>query len=891
MKMRGWRNIASFVLAFVLASSFLPVAFAQDASEVRGGSDEKIEQSRPSAIRDSVVKTPNAQEGVSEECASMGDAEKAPDSYSNQGVSADDIASSTDSLMDEETPEGDSEEEGSLFSGAYLVRSALSDVHVLDIVGGSSSDGGSVQLYSSNMSTSQQFVPVLQDDGTYAIRNVNSNKVLDVAGGSAFEGADVQQYEWNGTDAQKWNLLQNEDGSYTLASALNGQLVLDVSGGNAKDGAKIQLYTRNGTPAQNFVFMTLNPEIPAPSSIEPGVYRLASAKNQEFVVDVPSSSVDDGTDLHIWVANGTIAQSFYLEVDETGYATIMSVNSGKMLDLEGGNLVNGTRVQQWNASDTANQRWSPQMNSDGTITLVSCANGLALDVCDGTMANGSALQTFSRNGTAAQSWILVPVEQLLSDGVFEIVTLLDSSKVLDVPNGTRDEGASLNIWTRNSTPAQRYRITNVSQSDIAGVTVQAMTSGHYMTGSVDGSVSLSAADGSARQVWIPSVNAEGGIGLINAATGKALDVSWGGTYDGCPIRSYEPNGTKAQSFRPLLVDPVSYGTYIIQSCADGRVLDVSGGSRSNGANVQVWSRNDSGAQAWVISSLGDGYYRVENARSAKSLDVTGGSTASGTNVQQWATADVPAQKWRIVVNDDCSLTFVSACGDKALDVSAQGGYDGANVQVYEQNGSSAQRWRLVPTTYVRQDFEDLLGSFATYSTNTPAGTYNMQRALNSFNGVVIQPGATLSFFGVAGPCGAAEGYLPAGVVGGVGYGGGICQASTTLYGAAIRAGFGIVDRQNHSVPSTYVPIGLDAMVNWGTSDLVIRNDTGSPAKIVTYTYGNVLTCEIWGIQPDWYDSIEPVSWYTSGSTASAQRVFYKDGMAVRTEWLPSSYYY
>ena len=60
------------------------------------------------------------------------------------------------------------------------------------------------------------------------------------------------------------------------------------------------------------------------------------------------------------------------------------------------------------------------------------------------------------------------------------------------------------------------------------------------------------------------------------------------------------------------------------------------------------------------------------------------------------------------------------------------------------------------------------------------------------------------------------------------------------------------------------------MVNWGTSDLVVRNDTDYPAKFVIHTYDNVLTCEIWGIQPDWYDYIEPISWYTSSSSANAQ---------------------
>ena len=188
------------------------------------------------------------------------------------------------------------------------------------------------------------------------------------------------------------------------------------------------------------------------------------------------------------------------------------------------------------------------------------------------------------------------------------------------------------------------------------------------------------------------------------------------------------------------------------------------------------------------------------------------------------------------------------------------------------------------------EYSDRMAIFSTVSTNNENGTYNMSKALKSFNQVVIQPGQTLSFFGVAGPCGKAQGYKQAGVVGGVGYGGGICQASTTLYGAAIRAGLTIVQRRNHSVPSTYVPIGQDAMVDYGSSDLKFRNDYDYPVKLVTYVSGKTLYAEVWGIQPDWYDYVNVRSWSTGSKSAVAYRDYVKNGKTVKTEQLSSSYY-
>lgn len=902
MVMKGRDRIASAVLAFVLACGMCPTAYAEEAFVGRDVSAaEQCEQIKAGAATDARML-----EASGLELKADGDEDdRAVGEEPLQRVASDDLAR-TEGAEGFTTPEGSNEvgysfEDSSeahdpvLAAGTYLIRTQLADAQVIDIANGGLYNCANVQLYESNMTQAQRFRVEVDSQGYYTFVNEKTNKVLDVASGRVEKGANVQQYESNGTLAQKWRLVANADGSFTILSALDESFALDVAYGVAANGSNVQVYESNQSSAQRFLFIPIVPDLPSPDAIEPGVYLLKSALNASYAIDVPDYSSENGTRIQLHEAGQNIAQMFRVVVDGDGLAKILSVNSGKALDVVNGNLVPGTGVQQWDGVDSPIQKWVPQANSDGTCTFVSCANGLALDVKGGMAANGSAIQTYMPNGTAAQKWTLEPVDSLVADGCYTLVSMLDYRKVVDLSGGSFDEGAVLNLYSRNDTPAQKFRIKSVERvvdgSAVQGVTVQSMASGLYLTSEADRVYFASASPDAMSQTWITSAGASGGVAFVNAGTGAALDVSGGGTYDGCPIGGYEPNGTPAQAFRPIGVDPISYGTYVLWSCADGRVLDVANGSRSNGANVQTWTRNGTGAQAWIVQGIGEGCYRVVNARSQCALDVAEGVSSNGTNVQQWAVADGAAQKWRIVVNDDCSITLLSECGGLALDVNGGGGFDGANVQIYEPNGTAAQRFRLIPTTYVREDFEDLLGTFTTYSSNTWNGTYNMQKALRQFNGVVLQPGESMSFYGVTGRCGAAEGYLPAGVVGGIGYGGGICQASTTIYGAAIRAGFGIVDRQNHSVPSVYVPIGLDAMVSWGTSDLVVRNDTGHPAKIVTYTYDNVLTCEIWGIQPDWYDSIEPISWYTGASSAAAQRIFYKNGAAIYTEWLPASYYW
>ena len=403
------------------------------------------------------------------------------------------------------------------------------------------------------------------------------------------------------------------------------------------------------------------------------------------------------------------------------------------------------------------------------------------------------------------------------------------------------------------------------------------------------------------QKWSLSGNPAGGFCLVSKSSGLALDFKGGDTYNGNSVWVYAKNGSVAQGF--ILKQPatlVSDGYYTIDLWAtsyygaktdNAMRLDVDGASREAGANVQLYTGNGTRAQTFHIASNGDGTYTLNIPFSRKALDVRYGGMTPGTNVQQWNRNGSDAQKWRIEYDGTGAVRMVSVLNGLALQVSGNSAVDGANVELGFASGGIQQRFMLTPTTYVPDDFSDLLAHFSTVSTNTFNGWYNMSRALSNFDGMVVWPGETVSFFDTCGPCGAAEGYLIAGVVGGSGYGGGICQASTTLYGAVVRAGLTIVERQNHTTPSTYVPIGQDAMVNWGSSDFRFRNDWDFPVKIVVDNHDRTLNCDIWGIQPDWYDYIDVSSWWTGSHSAAAQREYYKDGVIVATSALPNSWYW
>ncbi|MDO4568704.1 MAG: VanW family protein, partial [Clostridia bacterium] len=134
---------------------------------------------------------------------------------------------------------------------------------------------------------------------------------------------------------------------------------------------------------------------------------------------------------------------------------------------------------------------------------------------------------------------------------------------------------------------------------------------------------------------------------------------------------------------------------------------------------------------------------------------------------------------------------------------------------------------------LRASFETSYGGAA--SLHTSARMRNIQKAARILNGCVVEDGATLSFNEYIGPRYEKDGWaLAPGIVNGSRYvnqaGGGICQVSTTLYGALLKCGpeLEIVERNRHSWPSSYTDYGLDATVSTGGPDLIFANNTGAP---------------------------------------------------------------
>lgn len=147
--------------------------------------------------------------------------------------------------------------------------------------------------------------------------------------------------------------------------------------------------------------------------------------------------------------------------------------------------------------------------------------------------------------------------------------------------------------------------------------------------------------------------------------------------------------------------------------------------------------------------------------------------------------------------------------------------------------------------------QDVLGNFNTnFGTAVDGRTKNINVASGKLDGTVVYPGEVVSVAEAIGPTTAENGYFPAGSYENgttvETYGGGVCQVSTTLYNAVIRAELEVVTRAAHSMVVGYVEPSMDAAIADGAKDFQFKNNQKTPIYIESYTSGGNLYFTIYG---------------------------------------------
>ena len=225
-----------------------------------------------------------------------------------------------------------------------------------------------------------------------------------------------------------------------------------------------------------------------------------------------------------------------------------------------------------------------------------------------------------------------------------------------------------------------------------------------------------------------------------------------------------------------------------------------------------------------------------------------------------------------------------------------------------------------------EDLKKITGKISNYSSNyknTGDGRVkNMQIAAETISGTVVMPGEEFSYNALIGDTTPDKGYEKANTYVGdeivLDYGGGICQVSTTLYRAVMRANIRSTERMNHSMIVSYSEPGLDATVANGYIDYKFVNTYDFPIYMQGYVSGGVVDFSIYGnveaMGNKTYDLISVInekinpevvykedntleegkeevkSYGMTGYKATAYQITYENGVEVNRELISSDTY-
>ena len=355
--------------------------------------------------------------------------------------------------------------------------------------------------------------------------------------------------------------------------------------------------------------------------------------------------------------------------------------------------------------------------------------------------------------------------------------------------------------------------------------------------------------------------------MVSVSAAETSEVSTSGTsgstvQEGITLEGQDVSGMTRDELQTLvdsLIEQRRTATITIHGMDDENVTVSAGNLGMSCASSDLVD---------TIMNYGHAANIIARYKQEKDLEVNGADFA--------LELDFNEDQIRTFIQNNCNVWNVTATN--ASMTRANGGFqytegtsgvtineDESVKQIYsylteEWNGEDATIDLDMETTEPSTTVEDLqkmtsvLGTFTTYYSTSNAGrSKNISNACTMINGMTLAPGESFSMLNTITPFTEENGYELAGSYSGdevvESFGGGICQVSTTLYNAVIRAELKVTERYNHSMIVSYVDPSADAAIAESSGmDFKFTNNLDNPIYIEGYTYNGSITFTIYGVE-------------------------------------------
>lgn len=262
--------------------------------------------------------------------------------------------------------------------------------------------------------------------------------------------------------------------------------------------------------------------------------------------------------------------------------------------------------------------------------------------------------------------------------------------------------------------------------------------------------------------------------------------------------------------------------------------------------------------------------------------------------------NVDMKNAKVYISDSGNISVSSATIGKELDIAStkESIYDAIKNKDYKSIDLKVNIKEPKISTEAAKSVNTLLAEFSTkFSTKDSNRVTNVVLSAKATSDVLLMPGEEFSYNNLTGKRTTSNGYKDAPVIinGKLeqDVGGGVCQVSSTLFNSVLYSGLDVTSRRNHSLKSSYVSIGRDAMVSDGGSDFRFKNPYSHPVYIKNTVSNGVITSKIYGNTSDKKNiSIKVEPYTTEGLDAAKTYIEYKDsnGKVIRTQYISNSVY-
>lgn len=510
---------------------------------------------------------------------------------------------------------------------------------------------------------------------------------------------------WDEVYREVTSLQQFKDAAVVIGLGNGSSLVVDPSGGNVTPGTKLQLWTSNDTVNQRFLF----------ELCEDGTYQIIGIKSG-CALTVSADNPSAGTAIVLSSRSDSPMQRWkLLRCDATRFGIVPIVSEGLALSIV--SAVRGGAVVLDRIGEVLPQfaLYLPQPLIDPCVgSIENETNGnMVLDLSNNSVRNGANIQLYDRNWTPAQRFSFTWNKRV---GYYTISLDANPNFVLDVAGGGTTSGTNVQLYQANDTPAQWWVIR--SFGGLMGNSIRSAKSGLQLGARNNAiargsNIAIFTGVDNVLRAWVPP------------CTNKRINPS-----DGVGVNSSEPSALWNDIYRSAgyYGGIVTGKAVVISFNGTSFVLDPAGGKTDRGTPLQVWTNNDTANQRFIIHERGDGTYGLEGLKSGLYLEANIKGNRSGT-VSLAALSDSINQRWQLIEYGEAIYHLVCADGS-GLGIAAGSMSRGASVVLVDVRQCTPLNLYIPQPTAQEQtctlsskvDYHFAL-YFDNKASSTPRGTY------------------------------------------------------------------------------------------------------------------------------------------------------------------------